>query len=41
MLKLRTLMVTAFAVRCGHSSGTFGHGRGYIWSDESWNSLLQ
>ena len=30
MLKLRTLTVTALAGRFGHSSGTFGHRRGYI-----------
>ena len=30
MLKLRTLTVGALAGRFGHSSGTFGHRRGYI-----------
>ena len=41
MLKLRTLTVTALAGSFGHSSGTFGHRRGYIRSVESLNILEQ
>ena len=37
MLKSCTLTVTALAGKFGHSSGAFGHQRGYIWSVESLN----
>ena len=34
MLKSRTLTITGFAGKYGHSSCTFGHRRGYIRSVE-------
>ena len=37
MLKSRTFSVTALAGKFGHSSGTFGHRRGYIRSVASLN----
>ena len=37
MLNLRTLTLAPLAGKFGHSSGTFGHRRGYIWSVESLN----
>ena len=37
MLKSRTLTITALAGKFGHSSGTFGHRRGYIRSFDSLN----
>ena len=37
MLKSHSLLVTALAGKFGHTSGTFGHRRGYIRSVESLN----
>ena len=39
MLKSCALTVTALAGKFGHSSGTFGHLRGYIRSGESLNDF--
>ena len=40
MLKPRTLTITALAGKFGHSSGIFGHRRGYIRSVDSLNVLV-